>query len=301
MRKITPQPIFSAAARCVAMQMKVSTQTKLRLARLVSKTICFGRGMAGLPTWGVFRRGNINFELDLNEGIDLSIFLFGSFEPNVVTYYSQVLDNAAVAIDIGANIGAHTLRMAELCGESGLVVAVEPTGWAFNKLTKNLALNPLLRSRIRAVQAFLGPSSDHSLPLEVCSSWPMNVSSNSKDGRSEGRSHSTVGAISTSLDELVNQIRIPKLNLLKLDVDGHEFDVLFGASKALSRFKPAVVIELAPYVFKDGHLSVIKILQQLQEIGYKTIKLGNHKKNLSDAETIIKKIPLKGGINCLIQ
>lgn len=283
------------------MQMKVSTQTKLRLARLVSKTICFGRRMAGLPSRGVFRRGNINFELNLNEGIDLSIFLFGSFEPDVVAYYSQVLDNAAVAIDIGANIGAHTLRMAELCGESGMVVAVEPTGWAFNKLTKNLALNPLLRSRIRAVQAFLGPSSDHSLPLEVCSSWPMNVSSNSKEGRSEGRPHSTAGAIPTSLDNLVNQMGIPKVNLLKVDVDGHEIDVLTGASETLRRFKPAVVIELAPYVYPDGDKGVLRILQTLADTGYLGARIGRRHISLSKPADILGSIPALGGINCIVQ
>lgn len=271
------------------------------MARLASKIICFCRKIAGLPLQGIFRRKNINFELNFNEGIDLAIFLFGSFEPDVVDYYSRVLCSGSVAIDVGANIGAHTLRMAELCGNSGMVIGVEPTGWAFNKLKRNMALNPPLRSRIRAVQAFLGQASNRIVPLEVCSSWPMNVNPNSKEARSEGRSHSTAGAISTTLDELVYQIKIPKLNLLKLDVDGHEIDVLLGASKALRRFKPAIVIELAPYVFKDGHLSVIKILQQLHDIGYKKIRFGRHQKNLSDAEKIVKKIPQNGGINCLIQ
>lgn len=281
--------------------MRASTQTKLRMARLASKIICFCRGMVGLSSTSVFNRRCISYELDLNEGIDLAIFLFGSFEPDVVGYYSRVLGNGSVAIDVGANIGAHTLRMAELCGNSGLVIGVEPTGWAFNKLTRNMALNPSLRSRIRAVQAFLGQSSNRSVPLKVCSSWPMNVRPNSKEARSKGKSHSTAGAIPTSLDELVNQIGVPKLNLLKLDVDGHEFDVLLGASKALRRFKPAIVIELAPYVFKDGHVSVIKILQQLHDIGYKKIQLGRHQKNLRDAKKIVKIIPQNGGINCLIQ
>lgn len=281
--------------------MNVSTQTKLRMARLASKTICFGRGMAGLPSKGVFRRRDINYELDLNEGIDLAIFLFGSFEPDVVAYYSQVLSNASVAIDIGANIGAHTLRMAELCGESGMVVAVEPTAWAFDKLTKNMALNPLLRPQIRAVQAFLGPSSERSLPLEVCSSWPMNVSSNSKDARSEGRSYSTAGALPTSLDELVNQIGIPKVDLLKIDVDGHEIDVLAGAAKTLRRFKPAVVIELAPYVYQDGDKGVRRILQTLADAGYLGARIGRRHISLSKPAEILGSIPASGGINCLVQ
>jgi FkbM family methyltransferase len=281
--------------------MKVSTQTKLRMARLASKTICFCRGMVGLPSKGVFSRRNINYELDLNEGIDLAIFLFGSFEPDVVAHYSRVLGNGSVAIDVGANVGAHTLRMAELCGESGMVIAVEPTTWAFEKLKINMALNPLLRPRIRAVQAFLGPSSDRALPSEVCSSWPMNVSSNSKDARSEGRSCSTTGAISTSLDELAHQIGIPKVDFLKVDVDGHEIDVLDGASETLRCSKPGVVIELAPYVYPDGDKSVLRILQTLADAGYVVASIGDRHFSLSRPDEILGSIPTSGGINCLIQ
>jgi FkbM family methyltransferase len=281
--------------------MKVSTQSKLRMARLASKTICFCRRMVGLPSKGVFRRRDLNYELDLNEGIDFAIFLFSSFEPDVVAYYSRVLVNTSVAIDIGANIGSHTLRMAKLCGESGVVIAVEPTAWAFDKLKKNMALNPPLRDRIRAVQAFLGPSSASSLPSEVCSSWPMNVSSNSKDARSEGRSYSTAGAIPTSLDELVSQIGIPKVDLLKVDVDGHEIDVLAGASETLRRFKPAVIIELAPYVYPDGDKGVLRILQTLANVGYLGAHIGHRHFSLSKPAEILGSIPAMGGINCLFQ
>lgn len=271
------------------------------MARLASKIICFCRGMVGLPSTSVFNRRSINYELDLNEGIDLALFLFGSFEPDVVGYYSRVLGNGSVAIDVGANVGAHTLRMAELCGNSGMVIAVEPTAWAFKKLMKNIALNPLLRPHIRAMQAFLGSSSDRSLPLEVCSSWPMNVSSNSKEARSEGRPYSTAGAIQTSLDELVYQNGMPKVDFLKVDVDGNEIDVLAGASETLRRFKPALVIELAPYVYPDGDKGVLKILQMLADVGYLVVRIGQRNISLSRPAEILGSIPDSGGINCLVQ
>jgi hypothetical protein len=151
------------------------------------------------------------------------------------------------------------------------------------------------------MQAFLGSYSDRGLPLEVYSSWPMNVSSNSKDARSEGRSHSTAGAIPTSLDELVHQTGIPKVDLLKVDVDGHEIDVLAGASETLRRFKPAVVIELAPYVYPDGDKGVLRILQTLADAAYLGAHIGHRHISLSKPAEILGSIPASGGINCLVQ
>jgi FkbM family methyltransferase len=45
------------------------------------------------------------------------------------------------AVDIGANFGYHTFRMARAVGSEGKVIAMEPTGWAFSKLQRNMALN----------------------------------------------------------------------------------------------------------------------------------------------------------------
>jgi hypothetical protein len=59
----------------------LKTETKLIFAQLCSKVICWARYTLGLNHYGVFCRSHLKRYLDLTEGIDLSIFLFGSFEP----------------------------------------------------------------------------------------------------------------------------------------------------------------------------------------------------------------------------
>lgn len=281
--------------------MKLSTQSKLRVARSLSRVICVARGLFGYTPRGVFKRKSITYDLDLREGIDLSIYLFSVFEPDVVSYYEKAIDPDSVVVDIGANIGAHTLQLAELCGDGGKVVAVEPTAWAFAKLLRNMELNPELKERIVAVQAFLGPKSAGDIPQSICSSWPMDVAENSVDARSEGRACSTQGASAMSLDQLVEMLDLQRLDLVKLDVDGHELDVLGGSHATLSRFRPRFIIELAPYVFSDRERSIMRILSLMKDNGYRKARIGKREISVADVESIVARIPHEGGVNALIE
>ena len=87
-----------------------------------------------------FKRGGLRWMLDLDEGIDFSIFLLGSFEPDAVRCFEKRIKPGDVVLDICANIGAHTLRLARLVGSSGRVLAFEPTIYAYAKLRSNLEL-----------------------------------------------------------------------------------------------------------------------------------------------------------------
>jgi hypothetical protein len=86
------------------------------------------------------RRGGTRWKLDLREGIDFSILLLGVFEQSVVAAYRRLIPPGSVVIDIGANIGAHTLRLAGCVGAAGRVVAVEATRYAFERLAEQVKL-----------------------------------------------------------------------------------------------------------------------------------------------------------------
>ena len=71
------------------------------------------RTLAGKGDVGVFRRGGIVWELDLREGIDFAIYLQGGFEAATLREYGRIVRSGFVALDIGANIGSHTLPLAQ--------------------------------------------------------------------------------------------------------------------------------------------------------------------------------------------
>jgi tRNA G37 N-methylase Trm5 len=122
--------------------MILTTRTKISLAALAYRTIAAGRAIVGKNDYATVRRGGLTWALDLREGIDFSIFLLGAFERSTVRTLKKLARPESVVFDIGANIGAHTLGLARNVGPAGRVFAFEPADFAFEKLKRNLALNP---------------------------------------------------------------------------------------------------------------------------------------------------------------
>jgi FkbM family methyltransferase len=225
----------------------LSTKTKITLARLAARVLSWGIGGHGLKQ--VSRKG-INWRLDLRQGIDFSIYLLGSFEPGTVRRYKRMLHKNDVVIDIGANIGAHTLHFAQAVEPGGRVVAIEPTRYAFSRLVENLSLNPGLVPRVTAIQAMLVSDSSQTLAPELFASWPL-TEGNNVHPLHQGVAHSTAGAKAKTLDQIVSECGLDKINLIKLDVDGYELEVLRGAADSLARFRPTIILECAPYTLEE--------------------------------------------------
>jgi FkbM family methyltransferase len=72
-----------------------------------------------------------------------SLDLYGEWCEAEIDLLAQVLKPSDVVLDVGANIGSHTVPFAKLVGESGRVVAFEPQRLVFQNLCANLALNAL--------------------------------------------------------------------------------------------------------------------------------------------------------------
>src|ERR1019366_6569447 len=106
---------------------KLNTAQKIALAKILHHGIKFFRRMAGHSAETEVTRDGLQWHLDLNEGIDFSIYTLGSFEPATVKLYETLIRQGDIVLDIGANIGAHTLPLARLVGEMGRVIAFEPT------------------------------------------------------------------------------------------------------------------------------------------------------------------------------
>src|SRR5271166_1677150 len=151
----------------------LTTKTKVSLAGLAYKFISTGRKLLGKNDSAIVERDGIRYHLDLNEGIDFSIYLLGAFEPGTQKTLQELVKSGDVVFDIGANIGAHTLGIAKSVGSSGRVYAFEPADFAFAKLKRNLALNPELEVRTQAQQILLAASSNGKSEQEIYASWPL--------------------------------------------------------------------------------------------------------------------------------
>jgi FkbM family methyltransferase len=263
--------------------MMLTTKTKVSLAALAYRFIAMGRAMAGKDNCATVRRGGIRWCLDLSEGIDFSIYLLGAFERSTAATLQKLVKPGDVVFDIGANIGAHTLGLARSVGSTGRVFAFEPADFAFAKLKRNLALNPELEARAHPRQVLLAAApAEHAQP-EIYASWPLKKD-DSVHPKHRGRLVTARNATVDTLDRFVEREGIDRLNLIKIDVDGHELPVLQGGLRILTKFRPVLVMEMSPYVHAEEHNSFAALVALLGDAGY----------SLQDASTR-NPLPLQAG------
>ncbi len=275
----------------------LSTRTKIALAAALQQAITALPRLAGRGTQTIANRSGIRWALDLSEGIDFAIWLLGAFERRTINAYSQIVRPGMTVVDIGANVGAHTLFLARLVGRQGRVIAVEPTAWAVKRLRTNLELNPELAAVVDVRQAMLVASTAEVLPAEIYASWPLH--GRSVHPKLRAQSKSTSGAEAITLDQLAQREGIECINFIKLDVDGHEGAVLRGGLNVLRRDHPAIIFELSPYILAEAGDSAENLLTLLRELGYRPYDLSLRCLLPSDPRQLAQSITDGGSINAI--
>jgi len=189
---------------------------------------------------------------------DISVFatLFyndGEFEPYLLSMFESLIRPDWVCMDIGANIGVHTLNMAAL---SSRVIAFEAALRSFNYLQKN-CMNSEFASKIAVERLALWNETSPlhiaaPLELEGCAFIAQgDISESEERVRSAnptaliGRDmHLTLDTVSgVRLDDWSTDHPLDRLDLIKIDVEGSEMRVLEGAAQTLDRFRPILITE----------------------------------------------------------
>lgn len=162
-----------------------------------------------------------------------SLAYYGEYFEREAALFRQLVRPGDVAVDIGANIGAHTLPLAQHVGAAGRVVAFEPVRMNFQLLCANVALNGL--DNVDAVPEGLGEKESTVLIAD-------------RPARADGN----FGALALSEIPGDRPVRVrrfddvfdwPRLRFVKIDVEGMETEVLQGASAVLARYRPALYVE----------------------------------------------------------
>src|SRR5258708_39371705 len=147
----------------------MKTANKIALARLAYRAIHLARAIAGYSDRCIVKRDGVIYDLDLSQGIDFAIYL-GMFERETRNALKGLVKPSSVVLDIGANIGIHTMLLADLVGPSGRVLSFEPTDYAIQKLRRNLDLNSELAERVTLFHCFLR-SEERRVGKECRSRW----------------------------------------------------------------------------------------------------------------------------------
>ncbi len=279
--------------------MMLTTKHKMKIARIAQVMVMGARRLVGLGAVTRVSRQRVRWDLDLREGIDFSIWLLGSFEPGTVHTYRKLIHAGDIVLDIGANIGAHTLHLAGCVGSEGKVVAFEPTDFAFSKLVRNVRLNPALAERIQCRQDMLVDCDTRMTPtVPLYSSWPLKQDED-RHNLHCGQLMTTSGARARTLDSAIAELGLPRIDCIKLDIDGFECGMLRGAREVLTRWHPSIIMELAPYVLAEQGASLDELVKLLEGYGYRLHSASNGQPLAMNAAQLMQLIPHGASLNVL--
>jgi FkbM family methyltransferase len=181
---------------------------------------------------------------------------------------------------------------------SGKVYAFEPTFYAFSKFMKNLELNPELAQRIVPVQRFVSSRTSGDTTIKAYASWKVGGAVREAKHQIHGGIEKSAAGIGTiTLDDFCEQYKIQRLDFVKIDTDGHEYEVLKGGRKVVAEFRPIVIFEIGLYVMEENDIDFSSYLNYFGSLGYSLFNSSNFKK--IDAENYRRCIPSKGTIDIL--
>lgn len=200
-----------------------------------------------------------------NDELLKSLFLTGFFEPNEILLLDRLLRPGMSFVDVGANLGMYTLFAAKKVGEKGAVLAIEPSSREFQKLRANVELNRL--SRVRLLQMGV---SDHPRDAELLIADEEHSGHNSLGGFCYATRLDRTETIRVErLDDILQRNRFPKVDILKMDIEGGELFALRGMVRTLETFHPLLLLEMSdPAAALQGSSSV-QVWDFLSALGYR--------------------------------
>lgn len=161
------------------------------------------------------------------------------YEPHVRRAVRERLRDGDVMVDVGANVGCITLMAAGLVGQRGRVAAVEPNPDNLQMLYAGMVLNGFGNVRV-----FPYAASDRPGVVSL-----TGGTSNTNVVSAQDPERLSVYAQAVALDDVLASL--PRLDLVKMDVEGHEPKAFEGFSRAIERYRPALVVEFNPRCLVD--------------------------------------------------
>ena len=220
-----------------------------------------------------FLRDNHLLHTNTGNYLDYMVFTTGSYEPAIAGLISSQLNAGSTVMDIGANVGIHTITMAKTVGPTGKVYAFEPIGFLRKKIEENLWLNNLHNVHIMPV-ALSNEAGSQQIYFDENDSNLGTASLGKKTAHTNLEIDIKVG------DEVASQLDMDRLDLIKIDVEGFELKVLKGMEKTISALRPRIIFEFDVNYIKrveeDGMDVKQEIFQYFDSKGYRLFEIANH-------------------------
>ncbi|TFH72370.1 FkbM family methyltransferase [Gammaproteobacteria bacterium LSUCC0112] len=183
----------------------------------------------------------MHYDGNLTNNVDAAIYFYGAFEKPLLCFMgdalSAVSDGHGVFVDVGANVGQHSLYMSRFATQ---VLAFEPYEPVRLRLEHQLSLNAINNVAVHALglsdantkQIFFAPTGN-------------NAGIGSFDPESTNKGNIAIGELALVRgDDFFGNQKPERLDLIKIDVEGFEKAVLHGLQQTLLRYRPLLIVEM---------------------------------------------------------
>ena len=186
------------------------------------------------------------------------------YEPNSLKIWLKLSEMSNIIFDLGANNGIYSL-LAKSKNPASTVHAFEPVERIYKLLKKNVSINDFdITCHNKAISNTDGMGFFFDDDEEITTSVNVNMSL-SEAASYKGVDEETLHRVETeiiTLDTFIKEGNIPKIDLMKIDVELHEPEVFDGFAENLKKFKPVLIIEIIrDYVGASLH-------EKLSGLGY---------------------------------
>ncbi len=181
-----------------------------------------------------------NINLNLDDWIQKQVFYFGRYEIEKLEtlFWQHLIKEGDIVFDIGANIGYYTLQAAARIGNHGRVYAFEPVSITYSKLIANLKIN-----------IFENVTTENLAVSNKKGEIELFIADENSTGSSSVAMHVSYSGVkervsTISLDQYVQDNKIIKVDVIKIDVEGCEPMVIDGTVETMNEHKPLILIEV---------------------------------------------------------
>jgi len=195
------------------------------------------------------------YNFDPNSLLERQMAAAGYWEEDTRAIIDSEISPGDIVIEVGSNFGAHTLPISLKIGPQGRVYGIEPSDYGFDRLKRNIALNPCA-SNITLLKRYISSAKSESTEVELTSYWtPSGV----------GNDTAVRVVRNARLDDLLEGLS--QLHLIKIDVDGADHDALSSGEELVGRFHPKIYIEVSSCLAKFGS-TPRRLCTYMLDLGY---------------------------------
>ena len=217
--------------------------------------------------------------------IGRSLREYGEFSEGEVHLFKQLTKTNDNVIEVGSNIGTHTIPLAKHLSQGGLLYALEPQSQNYKILIKNINQNDLQNIKVFKIAA------SNKKGEAYMNLFDENETNNFGDARIFNKIFTNFEKVSVStLDELFfhefNENK--KLVLVKCDAQGQETNIINGSKKIIEKFKPFLYVENDNIEQSKNLIETIKSLHY--SLFWHIVPMFNSKNYLNNSKNIFPKI-----------